>query len=484
MSESFFDTDEFNTLDSLSPAVEEDANASVDSDATVMINPYDAYLLELTVCCEECALAFEDELDHRLALDALANATVVMASIPGSSVQPHMDFNSQLAGSTQVFSTGLLNAVDSASLVSQEEPSEEQKANQAVVRRRRIMAALLLVLILVASFGAYDFFQRGGFALFEKVTHEMVVSALEESPDVLAGFASNDYVEQDAYTVSDVEILGETEHNDGSVTVDVSYKLDNKFFSSDAEATVDFVRVKDIQFHKDFAGVAIPDDALDTDWISRIEILNNKTRAVTSITHDDDAIGEFNPTFDEEDQTCAYSYSESSKTWLSETKDTYNYTYSFDGNRWARDKFDGPQTTVTYRGIEGPYTPGIGDSGQFNSFRISNLDSSAGTFTISYNKDASSLNNDAIYGEIYCTISREAPTSNYASYKQEDGFVYSFTGTGTSSSGAGTATIYGLFTTDNGFIFDFNGDYTYKPFIFGEEKNDSIALSGSFVFGA
>ena len=476
MSESFFDTDKFNTLESLPQVNEEDVNTSTDS--------YDAYLHDLTICCEECALALEDELDHRLALDALANETVVMASIPASPAQPQMDFNSQLAGNTQVFSTSVLNAVDSSSLSPEKELSEEEKAKKAQVKRRGIIVSVVALCLIVGSIVAYDFFQRGGFALFEKVTHEMVVSSLEQSSDVLAGFASNDYVEEDPYTVSSVDILSETEQEDGSVAVDVSYKLDNKFFSSDAEATVFFVRVKDVQFHEDFQGIAIPNDAQDMDWISRVEITDNKTRAIAAVTHDDDALGEFDPSFDEEAQTCAYSHSESSETWLSETTDTYNYTYTFDGTRWARDKFEGPQTAVSYRGIEGPYTPGIGDASQFNSFRISNLDKQAGTFTISYNKNASSLNNDAIYGEIYCTISREVPTSNYADYKQKDGFVYSFTGTGTSSSGAGTSSIYGLFTTDNGFIFDFNGDYTYKPFIFGEEKNDSIALSGSFILGA
>lgn len=444
--------------------------------------PTDA--LDHADACELCALATEEQRARQAAMNALAEEPILI------SVSPRTDgslYGAVPSGDTAAFPTSVLRPRSTAQPeqeASQAPDESEREPKPERPRRSRkpfVIGAVAALLVVLAA--TTVFFSLGGFALFATVDVADVEAVLRADADFMDGFASDDYVEPSSYELADVEIQSEVPSDEGSKLVSVSAVLANRSFESHCALVLEFVRVRDLPAHEEFAGIAIPNDAADTDWVGRIDEAEAVTRALRGIDFDDEVSEEFSANFDDALQTCSFTTEDVQEFWFADITTTQERSYSFDGTAWVRDELPEPTVTVAYKGLEGAYEAGTGGASQFTMFKVTDLDETSGTFSIQYEKAASTINGDAIGGELACAISREDAASSYDEYRQPDGYVYAFEGTGTSDAGNGEARITGILTPDKSIVFDFEGDYTYKPFIFGEERPDVIKVSGSFARG-
>ncbi len=368
--------------------------------------------------------------------------------------------------------TGVLRDLEPAS------DAEGQARDPRISKRVWALVASLAVLLL-AAVGLVAFFSAGGFAMFSSVSAEDVEETLRADPGFMGGFASNEYVDPSEYELSDVRILSSSEGSDGVVRLQVAADLSNESFSSECNVAMDFVRVRDISDADGFSKVPVPEDAAGTDWVGRVVSVDADTRAIRAVDFDPEVPDGFDPSFDEEAQTSTFVDTSTVELWFADVSDATTYTYRFDGSEWGRGEASHSRE-VRYKGLEGSYSPAGGDAGEFARFSIDGLNALDGTFTVEYEKDASFLSSDGISGSIECSVTPVEVSSAYEDCRQEDGFVYVFEGTGTSSGGDGEARISGALTPDGGLVFDFAGDYTEHG-LFGGERTARTEKSGTFA---
>ena len=452
----------------------------------------------LAACCAEAARAVEglrgaDEA-RTTALLALG-ASGEEAAGTGGDAAPTVALTAgeqdvaeaRVPGGTKRFPTGVVRARNrAADEVMAEEARKEEEAARRRARRKRVRLALIACIAGAAACaaGVFAVTQLAGIMQQQTVSEADVRRTLEADPDVMSGFAENDYVEALPYELVSANVADERE-DDGVQALTVDAVIANGRFESSFTAELAFVRLGEIADHPEFSSVPTTEGALEGDWVGRVVSVDGvATEAVAGVDFDEEVNGgaPFSPSFDRTHQTCTYTERTSDELWFGTVEEARTLSYRFDGTRWARYDAADAVDSVRYTGLEGAYQPDDSAAQAFDVMRIDDVDPDKGTFTLVYEKHATGLlGDDAVSGEIPCTLARADATPSYADYAQEDGCVYTFSGTGTSSGGNGTATVEGVLGTDYTLHIDLAADYTRKPFLFGSETPDTLEVSASFV---
>lgn len=416
--------------------------------------------------CEVAGQALQDLHEHDQALETLTHIPLSATAMLNMGTR---------SGGTQELPAGLRAA--GAHYAAQEEDAGAAKEEKAVKKRHRGRVALIAFFAIAAvaaaavALGIYYWPQ-----LQPKPDTAVATEVLGADADVMDGFAVNDYVEESAYELSDVEVTSMSEADDGSFTLDVTATVANESFESDLAATLLVARAEQQDSFPDLAG-ATADEA---GWVGTVLQATATTRAIAPVTHDPAFPDGFAPTFDAAAQTCTYAASTDYTFWFGVDTVSTPVTYTFDGNAWLRSEGEAT-STVTYNGsaLEGGYTPVNVDASSVASFTISNFDAASNTFAVEYRAVAPGITSDAVSGVISCTIAPSEPGDTTSGYVQVDGMAYTFAGEGSSSGGEGTARVQGVFGLDGTLIISLSCDYTRRPLLFGETTNETMEIAGA-----
>lgn len=335
-----------------------------------------------------------------------------------------------------------------------------------------VCAALALVLVAVgvacSSLGA----GKGP-------TSRDVAAVLEADADFMAGFAEDDYVTPTPYRLRDVEIAGKERGSDGIWNVAATATLENESFSSACEVELSFAPARDAgQYPELFSDV--PEDASGSAWIGVVDEVQAETRATAGVDHDEEiGADDFAPTFDAQRQTCTLTVTEATELWFGTSEEAQTYAYAFDGVRWQRRLAEDVVRSASFGELAGSYAGSEGDAAAFTTFAVEDVDAEAGTFTLVYERRATSLLGDnAVSGSLACSVTSASATPSTEEYAQADGRVYTFAGTGTSSGGNGAATVEGTLTPNYGMRFTLKADYTKEPFLIGDAEPATLTVTG------
>lgn len=429
-----------------SPA-DEEATARIDLAATATPTYADA--------CAQASEALQDLLEHNLAMTSL------------TSVLPRQDAPLYRAGRD-----GSTQAMPRVLEVDPPRPADDDPAPQ----RPRVSRRTALVLAVVAcAVGA--FFAFGGPALFSQVTEADVERVLAADPSFMDGFASNDYVTPSAYELSDVRITQTQTDADGAVVVDATATLANESFSSDCLVILKFARAQDADRIPDLAGAQRIEGET---WVGAIVQSSATTRAIAPVTSDPEFPQGLDVTFDAEGQTCSFESAATDELWFGVRMTIVPYTYSFDGESWSRSAGDASSSfALNADALAGAYAPSGSGAGAFSTFTVRGVDAGAATFTIEYKASSGGLAPQTVTGVIDCSITIEPDGDS--SLRQPDGYVYAFTGEGTSSGGVGSSKIEGAIGLDGTLVVDATVDYTRPAFLFGSASDEQLAISGALA---
>lgn len=429
-----------------SPA-DEEATARIDLAATATPAYADA--------CAQASEALQDLLEHNLAMTSL------------TSVLPRQDAPLYRAGRD-----GSTQAMPRVLEVEPPRPADDDPAP----RRPRVSRRTALVLAVVAcAVGA--FFAFGGPALFSQVTEADVERVLAADSSFMDGFASNDYVTPSAYELSDVRITQTQTDADGAVVVDATATLANESFSSDCLVILKFARAQDADRIPDLAGAQRIEGET---WAGAIVQSSATTRAIAPVTSDPDFPRGLDVTFDAEAQTCSFEGATIDELWFGVRTTTVPYTYSFDGEFWSRSAGDASSSfALNADALAGAYAPSGSGAGAFSTFTVRGVDAGAAAFTIEYKATSGGLAPQTVTGIIECSFTIEPDGDS--SLRQSDGYVYAFTGEGTSSGGAGSSKIEGAIGLDGTLVVDATVDYTRPAFLFGSASDEQLAISGTLA---
>lgn len=429
-----------------SPA-DEEVTARIDLAATATPAYADA--------CAQASEALQDLLEHNLAMTSL------------TSVLPRQDAPLYRAGRD-----GSTQAMPRVLEVEPPRPADDDPAP----RRPRVSRRTALVLAVVAcAVGA--FFTFGGPALFSQVTEADVERVLAADSSFMDGFASNDYVTPSAYELSDVRITQTQTDADGAVVVDATATLANESFSSDCLVILKFARAQDADRIPDLAGAQRIEGET---WAGAIVQSSATTRAIAPVTSDPDFPRGLDVTFDAEAQTCSFESATTDELWFGVRTTTVPYTYSFDGESWSRSAGDASSSfALNADALAGAYAPSGSGAGAFSTFTVRGVDAGAAAFTIEYKATSGGLAPQTVTGIIECSFTIEPDGDS--SLRQSDGYVYAFTGEGTSSGGAGSSKIEGAIGLDGTLVVDATVDYTRPAFLFGSASDEQLAISGTLA---
>ena len=432
-----------------SPA-DEEATARIDLAATATSAYADA--------CAQASEALQDLLEHNLAMTSLA------------SVLPRQDAPLYRAGRD-----GSTQAMPRVLEVEPPRPADDDPAPRRPRVSRRTALVLAVVALVACAAGA--FFAFGGPALFSQVTEADVERVLAADSSFMDGFASNDYVTPSAYELSDVRITQTQTDADGAVVVDATATLANESFSSDCLVILKFARAQDADRIPDLAGAQRIEGET---WVGAIVQSSATTRAIAPVTSDPDFPRGLDVTFDAEAQTCSFEGATTDELWFGVRTTTVPYTYSFDGESWSRSAGDASSSfALNADALAGAYAPSGSGAGAFSTFTVRGVDAGAAAFTIEYKATSGGLAPQTVTGIIECSFTIEPDGDS--SLRQSDGYVYAFTGEGTSSGGAGSSKIEGAIGLDGTLVVDATVDYTRPAFLFGSASDEQLAISGTLA---
>lgn len=380
---------------------------------------------------------------------------------------------------TKALGSGMLRARREGLRQSEAEELAARAADRAREARSRrfvvvgaVCAAVALVLVAVGVACASLGTEKGP-------TSRDVAAVLEADADFMAGFAEDDYVTPTPYRLRDVEVAGEERGSDGMWDVSATATLENESFSSACEVELSFAPSQDAgQYPELFSGT--PEAARDSAWVGVVDEASAETRAIAAVDHDEEiASDDFAPTFDARRQTCTLTVAKTTDLWFGASEEAQTYAYAFDGTRWQRRLAEDVVRSASFGELAGAYAGSEGDARAFTTFAVEDVDADAGTFTLVYERRATSLLGDnAVSGSIACSLKSAAATPSTEKYAQADGRVYTFAGTGTSSGGDGAATIEGTLTPNYGMSFTLEADYTKEPFLFGDAEPATLTVTG------
>lgn len=359
------------------------------------------------------------------------------------------------------------------------EPFAPDTDGPAPARRRRVPRAVIVlaVLAVLAALGVAGFLALGGPAMFSKVELADVERVLASDEAFMQGFTSTEYVEPAPYELSDVEITQVEEAEDGTVRVDATAVLKNEYFESDCIAVLSFVRASQADGRQEFDHLERPERG--DGWIGYVAQATGESRAVAGVSRDPEFGEGFSASFDAAAQTCSYTHEAAQELWFGTRTDATPYTYAFDGRAWSRAA--GEQTSsfaFSPAALDGAYGSAEGDAVRMGAFKIVNFDAASGTFSIEYRASTGGLSPQTVSGVIDCALEVAPADDATATYRQADGYVYTFAGDGTSTAGAGSSHIEGYLGLDGSIVFEFAGDYTKPAFLFGDPSNETMTISG------
>ena len=224
----------------------------------------------------------------------------------------------------------------------------------------------------------------------------------------------------------------------------------------------------------------VSEAAAGSAWVGVVDEARAETKATAGVDHDEEIGAEdFAPTFDAERQTCTLTVTETTQLWFGSSEEAQTYAYAFDGTRWQRRLAEDVVRSASFDELAGAYAGSEGDAAAFTTFSVEDVDAEAGTFTLVYERRATSLLGDnAVSGSLTCSIASASATPSTEEYAQKDGRVYTFAGTGTSSGGSGAATVEGTLTPSYGMRFTLKADYTKEPFLFGDAEPATLTVTG------
>lgn len=427
--------------------------------------------------CELAAIAAQDLHEERQALASLEHvpaATTAMltaATRSGGTQELPASLRAAALSEAEASSAAAPNGVQGAG---DEQDGTADAARSGRTRRRFAVIVALTALVAVAV-AAGIWWVAGRISVPDAAAVEQALAA---DPDIMDGFVANDYVEQADYQLSDVSVYATQAADDGSVLVDATATLANESFESDVTATLLFARASDRDRFPELAHAAVSSSG----WAGAVLSASATTQAIAGVNRDPDFADGFDPTFDAASQTCTYTATTEYDLWFGKTTVQTPYTYAFDGTAWVRTAGTSTSSfTYDAAALEGAYAPADGNAGSVQSFKLANVDTASGTFTVEYRIAAPGFGSSAITGVIDCTLAQAEPTGATKSYRQVDGSVYTFTGEGTSSGGAGTAKLEGVLGLDGTIAISFAGDYTRTPLLFGEPSDETMELSGTLA---
>ena len=414
--------------------------------------------------CERAALAVQDMRERDQAMETLlmpAATTAVLTEATRS-------------GGTQEMPASLRVAAQQAATTPTEASEDAVPSEAPRFPRRRVLivagAAVALVLIGLAAWW--------GISSLTRVDATVVAQVLEADSAFMDGFASDDYVEPSPYALEDVQVVSVQTDDDGSSLADVTARLENESFSSEVSATVKLARSSERARYSELKNAP----ATDSGWSGAVIASSATTRAIAGVTVDDEFPDGFDPTFDAAAQTCTYTAERTFDLWFAASTVSTPYTYTFDGTAWARSE-GASERTVTYdaAALEGAYAPGDGDTGALTDVTLLGFDEQSGTFAIEYRASTPGFGTASVSGTLQCTLAPAEPTDDAAAYRQVDGQSYTFAGEGTSTGGAGTASITGVVGLDGNLVVSLSIDYTEEPFLFGSPSDETMTVAGVLV---
>ena len=414
--------------------------------------------------CEDAAIAAQDMVERAQAMETLL--------IPASTTAALTE--ATRSGGTQRMPAGLRAAAEAAQAeAAGADGTPRDGAAPAARRVRRRALVLVAAAVLVAVAAAVAWFALGAASQPDAGAVRQVIEA---DADIMDGFAADDYVEDSPYGLSDVRITSVQRQEDGSLLVDATAGLANESFDSDPAVTLLFVRAQE---RDRYPGLASAVEA--SGWAGAVIRADATTRATAGVTRDPDFPDGFSASFDAASQTCTYTAERTFDLWFGATTVSTPYTYTFDGSSWVRAAGDATSSfSWDASALEGSYAAGDG-TGQISSFTISNVDPAAGTFTVEYRAAPGGWGASEVTGVLSCTLAQGKPDEGTRSFRQADGRVYTFTGEGTSSGGAGTASVSGALGLDGTVYVDLSADYTRQPFLIGEATDETLEVSGALA---
>lgn len=419
--------------------------------------------------CEVAGQAMLDLHEHDQALETLAHIPLSATAM--------LNLNTR-SGGTQELPAGL-RPMDAPSVEAPDAAATPSGEVAGKPRRRwvrRALAVIASVAVVAAAVAAFVVLVLP--ELMAEPDEAVVTEILAADPDIMDGFAVNDYVQETPYELSDVTVTGLTKGDDGAFTVDATATVVNESFESDVTATLLIARADDKDRFPDLAHAQ--EDA--SGWAGTVLQATASTKAIAGVTFDPAFPEGFAPTFDAAAQTCTFTASTEYSFWFGADTVSTPVTYAFDGNAWLRS--EGERTsTVTYDGtaLQGDYAPTDVDAASVASFTISNFDPATNTFAVEYRAVAPGLGSSAVSGVISCSISPAEPGDTTGGYVQVDGAVYTFAGEGSSSGGEGTAYLQGVVGLDGTLVISLTCDYTRRPLLFGEPTNETMEIAGTLM---
>lgn len=411
--------------------------------------------------CECAAISFQDMRERDQAMDTLlmpAATTAVLTEATRS-------------GGTQEMPASLRIAAEQAASQAQAAGDAAASSESPRVSRRRILAVVVgIVALALIGLGAW-----WGVSSLTRVDATAVAQVLEADQSFMDGFASDDYVEPSPYVLKDVQVVSVQADDDGSSIAEVTARLENESFSSEVSATIKLARSSERTRYSELKNAP----ATDSGWSGAVIASSATTRAIAGVTVDGDFPEGFDPTFDASAQTCSYTDERVYSLWFAESVLSTPYTYAFDGSAWVRSE-GASERTVTYdaAALEGAYVPGDGDAGALTDIALLGFDGQTGTFAIEYRASAPGFGAASVSGTLQCTLAPADPTDDAAAYRQVDGRSYTFAGEGTSTGGAGTASIAGVVGLDGNLVVSLSIDYTEEPFLFGSPSDQTMTVAG------
>ena len=421
---------------------------------------------EFADACEAAAVATQDMHERDQAMETLLIPAATTAMLTEAT----------RSGGTQELPAAIRAAVQEAGAPAYDgqRTGDDAVASPAHSRRRRAVAvaAGLAAVVLIAIAAWW------GIAHLSQVSDTAVQQILEADAEFMAGFASDDYVEATPYRLSDVQIVSSQADDDGSTLVDVTAHLENESFSSEAKATLKVARSSNKTRYSELENAP----ATDSGWSGAIIASSATTRAIAGVTEDPDFPQGFDPSFDAADQRCTYTAERAYDLWFGVTTVSTPYTYAFDGTAWTRSEGDAElATSYDADRFQGVYEAQDSGLSQITSFRVLGFDATSGSFAIEYRASTPGFGSSPVSGTLQCTLTAAEPTDATAAYRQVDGLAYTFSGTGTSSGGTGSASIEGALGLDGSLVVSMTVDYTEPPFLFGPSSDETMQISGTLV---
>ena len=191
----------------------------------------------------------------------------------------------------------------------------------------------------------------------DAIDAERISEDLSENESFMAGAASNDYVDEDAYDLDSFE-LDDKSVDDGTMTILGTYEISNKFFDEAGEIEITYLNNGGSW-------------ALDT--AERVDYVITPLRG---ITNDPNAgFSDVESTFDPDTKTSTYrGEGEARDEWYGTADEAPSYVYTFMANGWASSTEIVHTYPTSFSKVEGTYTDtreeDFNEHGTFNSFAV------------------------------------------------------------------------------------------------------------------